>query len=89
MRYRDFQILIGEKLPNGYRVRVLASSAGEGEGLFAIEPDSLDIQEILRRMDAGDVDEEFLKSLGGRGPARGHEEFYLFGGRRFSQCRIG
>ena len=43
MRYRDFQILIGEKLPNGYRVRVLTSSAGEVEGLFAIEPDSPDM----------------------------------------------
>lgn len=43
MRYCDFQILIGEKLPNGYRVRVLTSSAGEVEGLFAIEPDSPDM----------------------------------------------
>lgn len=64
MRYRDFQILIGERLPDGYRVRVLASPAGEGEGFLAIAPDSSDMQAALRRMDAGDTDEEFLKGLG-------------------------
>lgn len=64
MRYHDFELLIGEKGPGGYHVRVLHSPAGQAEGTLTLDPGVETIRAALERLDREEVDEALLKEFG-------------------------
>lgn len=64
MRYRDFDLLIGEKQPQGYHVRVIESPAGQADGILAINPGASPVREAVARLERHDTNEAFLKNFG-------------------------
>jgi hypothetical protein len=63
-QYRDVQILVGDWQEAGYPVHVLASPAGEGEGLLQPPFGEVELAEILGRLEWGETDGPFLADVG-------------------------
>jgi tetratricopeptide (TPR) repeat protein len=61
--YAAFELLIGNRTPEGYLATVVESPAGEGEALCVLHVDE-ELQDVLRIVEQGVVDEHYLAEFG-------------------------
>jgi hypothetical protein len=64
--YEDFYLLISAGESGSYPVTIVSSPCGEARGILALDPGSVEIQEMLARIEEMDTDVGLLLSFGQR-----------------------
>ncbi len=62
--YLPFELLVGERIPQGYRVTVVESPAGDASGLCTLEPQDVALQHTLSVLMGGQDEQGLLVELG-------------------------